>query len=161
MSIISLVGMMGAGKTTVAKVLSVMSRKKYFDTDEVIEKQMPISRIFECYGEQYFRKIEYETILDLLNSNNKDCIISVGGGAFIQENIRFLLLQKAYVIWLKISFATVKERIKMNETQHRPMAHLLNTKFFEGRNQVYKKAQFHIDCDQLMPSDIAQIILSL
>ena len=153
MSIITLVGIMGCGKSTIGKELAIVLNKKHFDTDQTIEKILPIKKIFEGKGEKYFRALEYETIDNLLNTQ-EDCIISIGGGAFIEGPIRQLLLQKTITVWLKVHLHTILSRVKKDNG--RPLMHLLNKKFFDCRNNIYKEALIHIECDNLTPSAIVQ-----
>ena len=80
--------MMGVGKTTIGKALSERLKIKFIDVDKVIENQesSSINKIFEKKGETYFRKIvKIITIKELENTN---CVIALGGGAFINKDIR-------------------------------------------------------------------------
>ena len=78
-----LIGMMASGKSTIGRLLAKKLNLKFFDTDFIIEKKvkMRIFEIFQKKGEPYFRNLEKKIILNLLNKNN--CVISLGGGAFI------------------------------------------------------------------------------
>ena len=91
---IILVGMPASGKSTIASLLS-KRLKSYtlIDTDSIIEKTqgMMISEIFNKYSEDYFRKLEYDTIKLVCNGKNK--IIAIGGGAFENPDNRSTLLQ--------------------------------------------------------------------
>ena len=91
---IILVGMPASGKTTIGNLLSQkLPDYTLFDTDSIIEKTqgMSISDIFKNKSEDYFRKIEYETIQMVCSGEKK--IISVGGGAFENPNNRVALLK--------------------------------------------------------------------
>ena len=83
-----LIGNMASGKSTIGQLLAKKLNLKFFDTDFIVEKKakMKIFEIFEKKGESAFRDLEREITLNLLNKNN--CIISLGGGAFINETIR-------------------------------------------------------------------------
>ncbi|MBQ4875014.1 MAG: shikimate kinase [Rickettsiaceae bacterium H1] len=142
---------MGSGKSTIAKELSLINKKTHFDTDKIIESKISVPEIFRIYGEKHFRKLEYQITCDLIK-NNTDCIISTGGGAFIQKNTRSLLLQQTYTIWLKNNFKTILRRIK---NSNRPLASSLDKEFFEHRNKIYEQAKMHIDCDELTSKEIA------
>ena len=91
-----LIGMMASGKSTIGRLLAKKLNLKFFDTDFIIEKKakMKIIEIFQKKGEPYFRNLEKKITLSLLNKNN--CVISLGGGAFINEAVR-KVSQKDYM----------------------------------------------------------------
>ncbi|MDC0093039.1 shikimate kinase [Alphaproteobacteria bacterium] len=114
--LITLVGMMGAGKSkfgyTVAKSLNF----NFYDSDNLIEKQFnnSIKNIFESHGEPYFRKIEKEKIKKVVNTaiqSSENAIISLGGGAFDNQYTRNLLLEKTRVIWLNVPMKILIKRV--------------------------------------------------
>lgn len=161
---IILIGMMGCGKTTIAKELSkVLTAYKYIDIDEEIEKstQKKISEIFLKHGESFFRELEKEKIKRYCQLD-EPLIISTGGGAFESEENRNLMLSSSLVIYLKASPDEIFNRIK-NET-HRP---LLRKDFsvekiatiLKFREKNYKKAKVTIDTTGKTPYNIVQEIL--
>ena len=122
--LITLVGMMGAGKSkfgyTVAKILNF----RFYDSDNLIEKQFntSIRELFQSHGESYFRKIEKEKIKTIVNSaieSDEKAIISLGGGAFDNQYTRDLLLKKTRVIWLNVPIETLVKRV--GDATKRPM----------------------------------------
>ena len=121
MKTICLTGMMGSGKTTVAGILASDNNLKIIDIDSLIEQKehSKISEIFETKGEEYFRKVEHQTIMSCFQPEN--AVISLGGGAFENEQIREFLLKNSTVIYLKTSPGIILERIK-NDTS-RPLLH--------------------------------------
>lgn len=149
---IVLVGMMGAGKSYIgSKLAKLLVHFSYVDMDEKIEDitGLSICEIFEKHGEEYFRSKESSIISDL--SQNKNQIISVGGGAFENpENINNLR-KNSLIFYLKAPAKELFERIK-NET-NRP---LLNENFsvktieslLKKREKNYLKANFVIDTSQ-------------
>lgn len=162
---IALIGMMGSGKTTVGVELkNVLPYLDYIDLDELIEKstQKKISEIFLKYGEPHFRILENDKIKSVLKNNNQ--IISLGGGAFENEENRKLLLENAKVIYLKASPQAIYDRIK-SET-HRP---LLRRDFsvekikqiMDKRKKNYEKAHFTIDTTDKSPYNIVKEILGV
>lgn len=147
---IILTGMSGCGKTTTAKELvKVLKDYVYIDIDEEIEKHegKSINRIFEENGEQYFRNIEKNFIKNVLKSNNM--IISIGGGAFEDEENRDLMLSDAHVIYLSASAQTIYNRLK--NTNDRPLLKDISPQKIENimskRINNYKKAHITIDTD--------------
>lgn len=162
---IVLIGMMGCGKTTVAKELAKLPENfKYIDIDEEIEKstQKKISEIFLRHGEPFFRMLETDKIKLICKNNNQ--IISAGGGAFEREENRKILSENNLVIYLKASPEEIYNRIK-NET-HRP---LLKKNFsvekiasiLEKREINYSKAHKTIDTNGKTPYNIAQEIIGV
>ena len=121
MKTICLTGMMGSGKTTVAKLFATKFNLKFIDIDFLIEqkKNRKISEIFSENGENYFRQIEQQVIFD--NFQPEDTIISLGGGAFENEQTRKFLLENSKVIYLKTTPQTILKRIENDDT--RPLLH--------------------------------------
>ena len=91
---------MAAGKSSIGQLLAKKLNLKFLDSDFIIEKKakMKISQIFEKKGEIFFRNLEEKITLNLLKNNN--CIISLGGGAFLNERIRNEIHKKSTSIWL-------------------------------------------------------------
>ncbi len=89
---IVLVGIMGCGKSAIGSRLAMALEIPFIDLDNEIEKAagMTISEIFEKHGEPYFRKIEKDIIADILN--NELCVLATGGGAFMNEETRRILI---------------------------------------------------------------------
>ena len=83
-----LTGMMGVGKTTIGKSLAQSLSYNFIDIDKLIEEKegCPINLIFKNKSENYFRKIE--SMISIRELKNKNCIISLGGGAFLNKSIR-------------------------------------------------------------------------
>lgn len=107
------IGFMGVGKTTVAKLVAKKLYRDFIDIDEEIEKefQMPITKIFEELGEKKFREKEREMVLHYCKQPLK--VISLGGGAFMQEEIREACLKHSIVFYLDISWESWKDRLHM------------------------------------------------
>ena len=95
-----LLGMMGVGKTTLGKIVAKKQGLAFIDTDKSIEKKklMKISEIFKKKGETFFRLEEEKEILSLVQK--KECVLALGGGAFINKKIRDAVLKKTISIWL-------------------------------------------------------------
>lgn len=105
------IGFMGAGKTTVGKLVAKKLYRDFIDIDEEIEKEykMPVSQIFAEIGEKAFREREKNMITSLCDQKLK--IISVGGGAFLQEEIRNFCLSSCIVFYLDITWDAWKNRL--------------------------------------------------
>ena len=143
-----LVGIMGAGKSSVGKKLSEFLNVGFIDADLEIEKAagMTIQEIFEKFGEKYFREGE-KKVLDRLILKEPQ-ILSTGGGAFLSKNIRKIIKKNGYSIWLKADINTIWPRV--SGKGNRP---LLNGQFpqkeleklIEKRNPTYKTADITIE----------------
>ena len=110
---IVLVGMMGAGKSTIGRRLSLRLRLPFLDADTEIERAhagMTIPEIFTSYGEPYFRDGEARVIARLLD--NGPGVLATGGGAFMREDTRNRIRDKAISIWLKVDADIIMRRVK-------------------------------------------------
>jgi len=107
-----LVGMMGAGKSTIGRRLSARLRLPFLDADTEIEAAagMSIPDIFETHGEPHFRDGEARVIARLLD--NGPAVIATGGGAFMREETRRRIQDKAVSIWLKADADIIMKRVK-------------------------------------------------
>jgi shikimate kinase len=139
---ILLVGMMGAGKTTVGKSLASYLNKTFIDSDHEIEKctGVKISVIFEIEGEAGFRKRETEMLRELLKINNM--VLATGGGVILNKENRELLKQNGAIVYLR---ATVNDL--WNRTRHdksRPLLQTLDlqaklTELYDQRDPIYRE----------------------
>ena len=159
-----LLGMMGVGKTTLAKIVARKHNLKFIDTDLNITKKnsMTIPEIFEKKGEIFFRKEEEKEVLKSLKNNN--CVIALGGGAFINKNIRDNVLKNSISIWLNVDIETLNSRIKQN--YKRPLLDKENNqaklkKLYVERKKVYELADYKIECRKLNKKNIVKKIIEL
>ena len=159
-----LLGMMAAGKTTLAKIVAKKLDLNFLDTDETIIKKnsMSIIEIFKKKGESYFRKEEEKEVLKAIK--NIDSIISIGGGAFLNKNIRDNILQNAISIWINVDIDTLQNRIKKNSK--RPLLRVENYKeklkeLYLERKKIYELADYKIDCSNLSKEILAKKIIKL
>ena len=115
-----LVGFMGSGKSTIGKLLSEKLNIKYFDLDDVIQKQenKSISEIFSIKGEGYFRILEKKYLKKLMIKDK--FIISTGGGTPIHNNMIDLMQKNGRCIYLKCSIKILFNRLKKNKNK-RPL----------------------------------------
>ena len=156
--------MMGSGKSTIGALLSKKMNIKFIDLDskiETIEKQT-ISQIFKLKGEKYFRAIEVETILSVLNSKDKELVLSLGGGSFLDEKVRKNVKNTSLSFWLNWKPSTIIKRIR--KSSKRPLIQGLNNQEIEKmmlyRNKYYAKSNFKIDCDNHKKNEIVDRIVS-
>ena len=162
---IILVGMPASGKTTIGKLLSeTLSEYTLIDTDTLIEKTqgMSISEIFEKYSEDYFRKLEHDTI-QMICANGDNKIISIGGGALENPLNRAALLKFGKVFYLKSDLDILYYRISQDRTRpllqnENPM--LVLEKLLEKREENYKKAHYTIETSNMTEDEIVRFIIN-
>tara|TARA_Y100000022_G_C12993917_1_gene259194 strand:- start:51 stop:563 length:513 start_codon:yes stop_codon:yes gene_type:complete len=153
-------GMMGSGKTSIGKIVSKKLDLEFIDVDQEIEKElnMNISKIFQNKGEKYFREVEETITLKILK--NKKTVVSLGGGAFLNNKIKKEILDKHISFWLNWEPKTLIKRIK--NSKKRPLA--LNAsknelhKLIKDRYLIYSNAQYKIECDKLTKNEIVDKI---
>jgi shikimate kinase len=143
-----LVGMMGAGKSTIGRRLSLRLRLPFMDADSEIELAhagMTIPEIFATHGEPYFRDGEARVIARLLDSG--PAVIATGGGAFMREETRNRIGSKAVSIWLKVDADIIMRRVKRRAD--RPLLQTADPvatvgRLIEEREPVYRHADLTI-----------------
>ena len=155
--------MMGVGKSTLGKIAAKKQDLKFIDTDSNIEKKfsMKISEIFKKKGEKYFRIQEEKEVLESLQKNQ--CVIALGGGSFVNKNVRDIILKSSVSIWLDTSLKTLNKRIKWSK--QRPLLNKDNTeeiikKLYDERKNIYKLANHRIICDGLSKQSIVKKIIN-
>ena len=154
---------MGSGKSTIGYLLSKSINLKFFDIDKIIEKEtgLKINTIFEKKGELYFRNLEEKITLKLLKDKRK--IISLGGGGFLNNNIRREIIKNNLSFWLCWKNSTIIKRVC--GSKKRPIAFSLNEndlkKLIHDRSKIYSKAKFKINCETLTKNMIVNQIIDL
>lgn len=120
--IISLMGFMGCGKSSVGRRLSTLLSCSYADLDDIIEKKQgrSIPEIFTGEGEASFRLMELEALGELTSKPNSHMVVSLGGGTIMTPDCAKLIHEKTVCIYLRTSVETLAERLE-NEVMHRPM----------------------------------------
>ena len=162
---IALIGMMGCGKTTVAKELSkFLPEYTLTDVDAEIEKNAgkKISEIFLKFGENHFRMLETDRIKKVFAGEYR--IVSLGGGAFESQANRLTIKENAVVFYLKATSEEIFERIK-NE-YHRPLLQRnCSVKRIEDimqkRERNYLKADYVVNTNYKTPEKIAKEIIGI
>ena len=159
-----LLGMMAVGKSTLAKIVAEKLNLQFIDTDKNVENNnaMKIKDIFEKRGEKFFRTEEEREVLKSLKKEN--CIIALGGGAFLNNKIRDNILKNAISIWLDVDIKTLEKRVKWNKK--RPLLKKNNNykiinKIYQERKKIYKLANHKIKCDKMNKSDLIKKIILL
>lgn len=159
---VALIGMMGCGKSTIAKLLSEKLNIDFIDLDEIFEtrNQIKIKDFFQKFGEETFRKSETELLKEFSIKDN--IIISTGGGIIVKEENRNILFnQDIYTIYLKTSVETIYERIKQDKS--RPLLLVNNPKeeikkILNKREEYYNLANLIIETDNITKEEVAEII---
>jgi shikimate kinase len=110
-----LVGLMGVGKSTIGRRLAARLGLPFIDADDEIERAagMSVQEIFDTYGEAQFRDGERRVIARLIDGTPK--VIATGGGAFVNEETRKLILEKAVAVWLDANIDILVERVSRRE----------------------------------------------
>ncbi len=156
-------GMMGSGKSTIGSLIARKLKLNFVDIDREIEKKFntTIKKIFEDKGENYFRKIEEQTTLKKLKLNST--VISLGGGAFINKNIRQEVIKNHLSFWLNWDTKILLSRMK--NSKKRPLTvgttdnQLID--LVKKRSISYSKALYEIKCDKLTKNEIANNIINI
>jgi len=156
-------GMMGSGKSSIGYLISKKLKRQFFDIDNNIERElgMSISKVFEVKGEKFFRNYEEKITLKTLKKDG--VIISLGGGAFLNRNIRKEILANHISFWLKWESKTLINRI--SKSLKRPIV-LSSTKeelinLIKKRSNIYAKALYKINCENLTKAELINKILKI
>lgn len=153
---IVLIGLMGVGKTTVGRRLAARLGLGFVDADHEIELAagLSVAEIFERFGEAHFRDGERRVIARLIDGTPK--VIATGGGAFMNEATRALILERATAVWLDADLDTLAARVSRRDD--RPLLRGKNARSVLGdlaavRNPIYALAPVHIK-SQMHPHDL-------
>ena len=156
-------GMMGSGKSSIGALVSKKLNINFIDIDKEIEKKlgMTISEIFQKNGEKYFRKIEETITLNSLKKNKS--VISLGGGAFLNNKIKREILENHLSFWLNWEVSTLIGRIK--NSKKRPLAFKITEiklkELIKKRSIIYSEAMYKINCENLTKNEIAKNIINI
>jgi len=156
-------GMMGSGKSSIGSLIAKKLLLNFIDIDNVIENELGLSikKIFETKGENYFRKFEEKTTLKKLKSSST--VISLGGGAFSNKEIRKEVIKNHISFWLNWSDDILLNRIK--NSKKRPLAFNSSANeiidLIKKRSNIYSKALYKIECDNLTKNEIVKEILKI
>ena len=150
------VGMMGCGKTTVGRAVAKRLKVPFFDTDSEIVRieGMPITELFERFGESHFRARESSVLADCLCGRPRS--IAVGGGSYLREENRALIDSRAVSIWLKADIDVLWQRVRHKST--RPLLQTADprstlARLVTERSAAYQRALIHIESENRIPLD--------
>lgn len=159
---IVLIGMMGAGKTTIGRRVAERLGVRFVDADKEIEKAagQSISELFEEYGEAYFRDGERRVIARLLSG--PPCVVAAGGGAYIEPVTRATIDARAITLWLRADVDVLWERVRRRS--HRPLLRTGNPRatlkgLMAERYPVYAEADIVVDSEDLPKEDMADRVI--
>lgn len=158
---------MGSGKSHISKILSEKLNFKLIDLDKEISRRnkLTIPEIFEKKGEIYFRKLEKETLEEILASE-ENVILSLGGGTPVYYNNMEIINHNSKSVFLRASVGTLSERL-LKQKEKRPLianitdenlAEFIAKHLFE-RNEFYNKAQVNVITDNRTPEEIVDEII--
>ena len=156
---IYLVGFMGSGKSTIGQALARELGRACLDLDDLIEERegMTIPEIFDHHGEPRFREIESRLLIEILDL--PPAVVAVGGGAFIQDYNRNMILEKGFAVWLNIPIELAWER--SSKVDNRPLAR--NREAFESlfleREGLYRMSHLAVDIEGKSPEAICKEIV--
>ncbi len=138
---------MGAGKSTVGRRLAERLGRDFTDSDDEIEKAagLSVADIFALHGEDEFRRVEHKVLTRLLNGPPH--ILATGGGAYLNEDTRALMREKAVTIWLNADLETLWKRV--SRRSHRPLLRRPDAKevlagLFQQRRPIYELADITV-----------------
>ncbi len=165
---VTLIGMMGTGKSKFGHKISNILKFNFYDIDHMIEQEfnMTIKEFFQIHGELVFRKVEKKTICDLIlkiNKNKEKVIISLGGGGFDNEETRNLLLNNTHVIWLNTPVDILVQRVR--DGSKRPMIKGETRdsilQLLKIRTKYYSLGHNQINTDKLDQNQITEELINL
>lgn len=144
---VALVGLMGAGKSTVGRRLANKLGRPFVDSDDEIEKAagLSVSDIFALHGEEEFRRVERKVLQRLLDGPPH--VLATGGGAYLNADTRELMRTQAITIWLNADLETLWKRV--SRRNHRPLLRRPDAKevlsnLFDERRPIYELADLTV-----------------
>tara|TARA_B100000212_G_C27127144_1_gene427505 strand:+ start:92 stop:586 length:495 start_codon:yes stop_codon:yes gene_type:complete len=156
--------MMGVGKSTIGKSLAEKLSFNFKDIDKLIERKegCSINQIFKNKSENYFRKLE--NTISIQELKKKDSVISLGGGAFLNNSIRRTVKKSCVSFWLDIEINELVKRLR--RSKKRPLLYNKNlretiNKIYLERKNTYNEADFRIKCNFLKSELIVEKILKI
>ena len=154
-----MVGFMGSGKSTVGRIVAGELGWKFLDLDEEIVRReaRPVARIFEESGEPYFREIESRSLRAV--SGEEQCVIALGGGAYVDSDNRAFVESHGLSVYLQASLTQIRARISDDGARPLFSGTLRVDELYERRRRSYRMARVRIDTDCLKPEEVAREIV--
>jgi XRE family aerobic/anaerobic benzoate catabolism transcriptional regulator len=162
-SVIALVGMRGAGKSTIGPRLATRLERPFLEMDALIQDEagLPLDQIFELHGERYYRRLERETLERILE-RERSAVVAAAGGVVNEPTTWRLLLQKTTVVWLRARPEDHWSRV-LGQGDRRPMADHPDamaelSAMLAARESRYAQAHVAVDTSGRSPGEIVESI---
>ena len=159
---IFLIGFMGAGKTTVGKILAKKLKLTFIDLDEVIEKELnlTIQEIFSRYGEDFFRDAETKALRSIADKDRY--VVATGGGVVLRKENWQIMIANGITVYLRAPAEVLWTRVRNNTS--RPLLQVENPferlcELFTQRSPQYEKADLIVDTENVSPEDVTEEII--
>ncbi len=160
---VALVGMMASGKTTIGRELARLWGVPFVDSDhEMIARSgMPVAEYFARHGEAAFRTMERETVGRLL-AGEGSLVMSLGGGAYMQEAVRRVLAERARTVFLQVGAEEIVRRLEGTDIAKRPLLAAAADwrarvgELLAEREAVYAGAEIRFDANGRVPGELAR-----
>lgn len=165
---VALVGMMASGKTTIGGELARLRGARFVDSDEemIAASGMPVAAYFARHGEEAFRKMERETIGRLLGGEDA-LVLSLGGGAYMQEPVRRALAERARTVFLRVDAEEIVRRLEGTDIAKRPLLAASPDwrarvgELLAEREEIYGRAEILFDANGRDPAALAGELAAL
>ncbi len=162
---VALIGLSGAGKSTAGPLIAAAIGLPFIDTDREVEREagLPVHRVFELLGESQFRALEEAEVRRALTG--PPSVISLGGGALLDEESASLAWERATVVWLQAEPYLLAQRLAAGaDTEARPLLRGCDpasslARLLAQRETVYARAHLHVDTTGRDPSEVAELVV--
>jgi XRE family transcriptional regulator, aerobic/anaerobic benzoate catabolism transcriptional regulator len=162
--VIALVGLRGAGKSSIGKELAKRLDVRFVELDELIvrEAQMTLSTIFEIHGERYYRSLEREVLRRLLDQG-EPLVVATGGSIVTDKETWAMLRSRARTVWLKATPKEHWDRVvaqgDVRPMRDRPRAKNELKQLLASREPLYREAELVVDTSDVTPSSVVARIV--
>jgi XRE family aerobic/anaerobic benzoate catabolism transcriptional regulator len=164
--VVALLGLRGAGKTTVGRRLARRLKRRFVELDRQIEQRagLTLSEIFSLHGEEYYRRLERDALVDLL-ALRQPLVITVGGGLVTSPDTYSLLLRETTTVWLKAKPEDYWNRVirqgdRRPVDQH-PQAREALRQLVARRDPLYARAELAVETSTLGPAEAVDALIKL
>ncbi len=162
---VALIGLSGAGKSTAGPLIAAALDLPFIDTDREVERAagLPVHRVFELLGESQFRALEATEVQRALTG--PPSVISLGGGALLDEESASLAWERATVVWLQAEPHMLAQRLAAGaDTEARPLLRGSDpaaslARLLAQRETVYASAHLHVDTTGRDPSEVSELVV--